>query len=211
MKVLLINGSPHQKGSTFTALSQVGEVLNEEGIDTELYWIGPKAIQGCIGCFKCLEKKECIFKDMVNDFTKLATEYDGFIFASPVYYAGMNGSMKSFMDRVFWSASNQYPHPFRFKPAAAIAVARRAGATSALDEMNRYFLHQQMTVAPSRYWNQVYGRDPEEILQDEEGMQILRYLGRNMAWLLKLKEAGEKAGIPLPEQEDERIATNFVR
>ena len=122
----------------------------------------------------------------------MATEYDGFIFGSPVYYSGMNGSLMSFMDRVFFSASAQEPHPFRFKPAAAVVSARRAGTTS-------------------RYWNMVHGNTPEEVKQDEEGMQIMRYLGRNMAWLLKLKDAGDKAGIELPKQEAERKATNFIR
>lgn len=149
--------------------------------------------------------------DTINDFTKLAAAYDGFIFGSPVYYSGMKGSLMSFMDRAFFSVSTQDPHPFRFKPAAAVVSARRAGTTSALDQMNKYFLHQQMPVVSSRYWNMVHGNTPDEVRQDAEGLQIMRVLGRNMAWLLKLKEAGEKAGIPLPAQEETRIATNFIR
>ena len=226
MKVLLINGSPHQKGCTYTALSEVASALKEEGIDSDFYWIGNKPIGGCIGCFACAKKKQCVFRhsvqekrpgdvsvadDKVNEFTALAKDYDGFVFGSPVYFSGMNGNLMSFMDRVFFSASGQEPHPFRFKPAAAVVSARRAGTTSALDQMNKYFLHQQMPIATSRYWNMVHGNTPEEVRKDEEGMQIMRYLGRNMAWLLKLKEAGEEVGISLPKQEETRLATNFIR
>ena len=210
-KVQLINGSPHQKGCTYTALSEVASALNEEGIETSFYWIGNKPVGGCIGCFQCTSKKQCVFDDKVNEFTALAVGYDGFIFGSPVYYSGMNGNLMSFMDRVFFSASLQEPHPFRFKPAAAVVSARRAGTTSALDQMNKYFLHQQMPIATSRYWNMVHGNTPEEVCKDEEGLQIMRYLGRNMAWLLKLKETGEKVGIALPKQEEIRKATNFIR
>ena len=211
MKVLLINGSPHRQDCTFTALSEVASALHEEGIETDFYWIGNKPIGGCIGCFACAKKKQCVFDDKVNEFTALAKGYDGFIFGSPVYFSGMNGSLMSFMDRVFFSASTQEPHPFRFKPAAAVISARRAGTTSTLDQMNKYFLHQQMPIASSRYWNMVHGNTPDEVRQDEEGLQVMRYLGRNMAWLLKIKESGEKAGVSLPKQEEKRLSTNFVR
>ena len=137
--------------------------------------------------------------------------YDGFIFGSPVYYSGINGNLMSFMDRVFYSASAQEPHPFRFKPAAAVVYARRAGTTSALDQMNKYFLHQQMPIVSSRYWNMVHGNTPDEVCQDEEGLQIMRYLGRNMAWMLKLIESGRQNGILPPEQEERRLATNFIK
>lgn len=211
MQVLLVNGSPHPKGCTYTALSVVAETLQEEGIASTVYWIGNKPIRGCSGCFACAEKKHCVFDDTINQFTALAAQYDGFIFGSPVYYAGMNGSLMSFMDRVFFSASAQEPHPFRLKPAAAVVSARRAGGTSALEQMNQYFLHQQMPIISSRYWNQIYGNTPEEVMQDAEGLQILRVLGRNMAWFLKLKAAGEACGVPLPVQEPTRIATNVIR
>ena len=211
MKVLLVNGSPHQKGCTFTALAEAASALGSEGIETDVFWFGNQPMAGCIGCSQCGKKHQCVFDDKVNEFTQLAAEYDGFIFGSPVYYAGMNGSLMSFMDRAFFYASSQDPHPFRFKPAAAVVSARRAGTTSALDQMNKYFLHQQMHIVSSRYWNMVHGNTPQEVKQDAEGLQILRVLGRNMAWLLKLKEAREKAGVPLPLQEDERIATNFIR
>lgn len=211
MKALLINGSPHKNGCTYTALSEVEKTLNSEDIETEIYWIGNKPIGGCIGCYQCVKKKKCVFSDIVNEFTSKAAEYDGFIFGSPVYYSGINGNLMSFMDRVFYSASAQEPHPFRFKPAAAVVSARRAGTTSAIDQMNKYFLHQQMPIISSRYWNMVHGNTPDEVCQDEEGLQIMRYLGRNMAWMLKLIESGRQNGILPPEQEERRLATNFIK
>lgn len=211
MKALLINGSPHKNGCTYTALSEVEKTLNSEDIETEIYWIGNKPIGGCIGCYQCVKKKKCVFSDIVNEFTSKAAEYDGFIFGSPVYYSGINGNLMSFMDRVFYSASAQEPHPFRFKPAAAVVSARRAGTTSAIDQMNKYFLHQQMPIISSRYWNMVHGNTPDEVCQDEEGLQIMRYLGRNMAWMLKLIESGRQNGILPPEQEVRRLATNFIK
>lgn len=211
MKVLLVNGSPNRSGCTNRALEEIARTFREEGIETGMYWIGRQPIGGCIGCYQCTQKKQCVFDDRINEFTALAAEYDGFIFGSPVYFSGMNGSLMSFMDRVFFSASARNPHPFRFKPAAAVVSARRSGTTSALDQMNKYFLHQQMPVISSRYWNMVHGNTPEEVSQDREGLQIMRVLARNMAWFLKLKEAGDRAGIPLPAQEAARIATNFIR
>lgn len=211
MKVLLVNGSPHEKGCTYTALCEAANAMERESIETAFYWIGNKPIGGCIGCYQCAKRQKCVFDDKVNEFTALAAEYDGFLFGSPVYYAGMNGSLMSFLDRTFFSASAQNPHPFRFKPAAAVVSARRAGTTSALNQINKYFLHQQMPIISSRYWNMVHGNTPEEVKQDAEGLQIMRVLGRNMAWFLKLREAGERAGIPLPRQETERASTNFIR
>ena len=211
MKVLLVNGSPNQHGCTYTALCEAAKSLNDEGVETEFFQIGKKPISGCIGCYKCAEKKQCVFDDIVNEFTEKAQNADGFIFGSPVYYAGMNGSMMSFMDRVFFSGSRKTPNPFTLKPAAAVVSARRAGTTAALDSMNKYFLHGQMLVVGSRYWNMVHGNTPDEVKQDAEGMQVMRVLGRNMAWVLKLKEAGEKCGVQKPEQEEIRIATNFIR
>lgn len=211
MKVLLVNGSPHQNGCTYTALEEAASTLREEGVETDCYWIGNKPVGGCIGCYQCSKKHKCVFDDKVNEFTALAKDYDGFIFGSPVYYSGMNGSLMSFMDRVFFSASSQDPHPFRFKPAAAVVSARRSGTTSALDQMNKFFSHQQMPIVTSRYWNMVHGSTPDEVRQDHEGLQIMRVLGRNMAWFLKLKEAGEIAGVSLPKQEPSRIATNFIK
>ena len=187
MKVLLINGSPNKAGCTYTALTEAAKTLNEEGICTEFYWLGKTAIVGCVACRKCKETGRCVFDDTVNEFVALAEGYDGFIFGSPVYFAGMNGAMKAFMDRVFFSSSALVPHPFRFKPAAAVVSTRRAGTTTALDQINKYFLLEQMPVISSRYWNMVHGNTPEEVRQDAEGLQTMRVLGRNMAWFLKLK------------------------
>lgn len=210
MKVLLVNGSPREKGCTYTALSQVAAALKEEGIDSDFYWIGNRAVGGCIECRKCAQTGRCVFNGPVNEFTELACGYDGFVFGSPVFYSGINGNMKSFLDRVFFSTMNKEPHPFRFKPAAALVSARRAGTTAALDHLYKFIMYHQMPAASSNYWNMVHGNSPEQVLQDKEGMQIMRILGRNLAWLLKLKECGEKAGIMPPAQE-EKIRTNFIR
>lgn len=212
MKVLLVNGSPHKNGCTNEALKAVSETLQEEGIDTEIFWIGNRPIQQCIGCYSCMKKKECVFgPDVVSEFLEKAQTADGFIFGAPVYYAGPAGAMINFMNRAFFSATNQNPHPFRFKPAAAVASARRTGTLTTLDALNKYFFHGQMPIVTSRYWNEVYGKTADEVRQDEEGMQIMRVLGRNMAWMLKLMENGKKAGICPPKQEETRISTNFIR
>ena len=211
MRVLLVNGSPHKSGCTYTALSEIADTLREEGIDHDIFWIGNKPVGGCTGCNTCSKKKQCVFDDIVNAFTKIAAAYDAFVFASPVYYAGMNGSLKSFMDRVFYSASAQEPNPFMLKPAAAVVSARRAGTTATLEQINKYFMIQQMPVISSRYWNMVHGNTPDEVRQDAEGLQIMRVLARNMAWFLRLKEAGARAGVPLPLQEETRCVTNFIR
>lgn len=210
MKVLLINGSPHQHGCTFEGLTVVSDALQEEGIQTDFFWLGNKPVGGCIGCYKCTELKRCIFNDQVNDFVTKAADYDGFIFGSAVHYAGVSGNMKCFMDRVFFSAYTRQDHPMMFKPAAAVISARRSGTTPALDQLYKYFLHDQMPVISSRYWNMVHGQTPEDVRKDAEGLQTMRALGRNMAWFLKLKEAGEKAGITPPVQE-KRTPTNFIR
>ena len=211
MKVLLINGSPHEKGCTYTALCEAAKTLNEEEIGTDFFWIGKKPIAGCAGCGACAKLGKCVFDDKVNEFTALAEEYDGFLFGSPVYFSGMNGALMSFMDRAFFSGPRGEKNPFAFKPAAAVVSARRAGTTSALDQMNKYFLYGQMLVPGSRYWNMVHGNTPEEVLQDTEGLQIMRVLGRNMAWLLRLKAAGEVIGLNQCAEEERRIATNFIR
>jgi len=207
MKVLLVNGSPNEKGCTYTALSEAASALRSEGVEADFFWIGKKPLSGCLSCGQCGRMGRCVFNDAVNAFNDLAADYDGFIFGSPVYYAGINGSLMSFMDRVFFSRGGQ----FRLKPAAAVVSARRAGTTSALDQLNKYFMIQEMPVISSRYWNMVHGNTPEEVLQDAEGLQIMRTLGRNMAWFLKLKQAGEAAGVALPQPEAERVATNFIR
>ena len=206
MKVLLVNGSPHQKGCTYTALSEIAKTLESEGIDSEIFWLGTKPISGCLGCRGCREIKKCVIDDAVNEFVEKAKDADGFVFGSPVHYAAASGAITSFMDRVFFSSSRS----LYMKPAAAIVSARRAGTTAALDQLHKYFFLAQMPIVPSKYWNMVHGASPDEVHEDAEGMQNMRYLARNMAYIIRCLEAGKGAGIPLPKQE-ERVATNFVR
>jgi multimeric flavodoxin WrbA len=211
MKVLLVNGSPRKNGCTYTALTEVAKTLNSEGIDTDFFWIENEAIQGCISCYSCKAAGQCSIDDGVNKFRKLAAGADGFIFGTPVYYASGNGSMISFMDRVFYSESmGNEGKAFFMKPAAAVVSARRAGTTAAFDQMNKYFTISQMPIVSSRYWNMVHGMKAEDVLKDEEGLYIMRVLGRNMAYILKCFEAGGKAGVALPKSET-RIVTNFIR
>ncbi len=211
MKVLLVNGGPHKNGCTYTALEEVSKTLQEEGIETEIFWIGIKPIAGCIACKTCAKTGKCVFDDVVNEFVEKAKEADGFIFGSPVHYAGATGAITSFMDRVFYSASSggkaEY---FLYKPAAAISSARRAGTTATYDQLNKYFGINQMPIISSRYWNMVHGNSPEEVVKDEEGMQSMRILARDMAYYLKCIEAGREKGIALPKKEETKF-TNFIR
>ena len=207
MKVLLINGSPKKTGTTFTALSEVEKMLNQEGIETEIIHIGTGAMQGCTACLGCdTESEKCIFDDLVNEVAEKAKTANGFVFGSPVYYASGNGSMISFLDRLFYSQSKYFTH----KPAACVVVARRGGTTATVDQLNKYFLINQMPIVSTQYWNMAFGNNPDEVKKDLEGMQIMRTLGKNMAWLLKSIDAGKKAGVKLPEQE-QRVRTNFIR
>ncbi len=206
MQVLVINGSPHEKGCTFTALSEVAGQLNKEGIQTTFFHIGTGPIRGCTGCRSCLETGYCIFSDdPVNACVDLARQADGLIIGSPVYYAGPNGALCAFLDRMFYGKSAGYA----YKPGAAVVNCRRGGAGSAFDRLNKYFTISNMPVVPSQYWNATHGLTPDEVRQDLEGMQIMRTLGRNMAWMLKCMEAS-RATVPYPESES-RITTNFVR
>lgn len=210
MKVLLVNGSPHKNGCTYTALAAAGAELQKEVIAADNFWIGNKPLTGCIGCGWCMKNGRCHYDDTVNEFLDLAKDYDGFIFGAPVHFASAAASMIAFMDRVFFVDQFAGLHRFMFKPGAAVVSARRAGTTAALEELNKYLLYAQMPVVSSRYWNMVHGQTPDDVLKDEEGMQIMRILGRNMAWMLKTIEAGRQAGIRIPEQEA-RISTNFIR
>jgi multimeric flavodoxin WrbA len=210
MKVLLVNGSPHKEGCTYTALAEVEETLNKEGIDTEIFWVGNKPLSGCIACKTCAEKKQCVFNDKVNDFLDIAKNADGFIFGTPVHYAAASGAITSFMDRAFYSDMLAGMQSFYLKPAAAVVSARRAGTTATFDQLNKYFTISEMPVISSRYWNMVHGATPEDVKKDLEGLQTMRVLARNMAWFLKCKEAGIKAGVRLPERE-EAMFTNFIR
>lgn len=210
MKVLLVNGSPHQHGCTDAALCEIADTLKNEDIVSENFWIGNKPISGCIGCGSCRKSGQCVFSDSVNEFLNKAESADGFIFGSPVHYAAASGAMTCFMDRVFFSDLCGKRNRFYLKPAAAIVSARRSGTTAALDQINKYFLHAEMMLVPSRYWNMVHGAAPEQVREDEEGLQIMRTLARNMAWFLKCKETGIKNGVSFPVRE-ERISTNFIR
>ncbi|MFL0248795.1 flavodoxin family protein [Clostridium neuense] len=206
MKVLLINGSPNAKGCTYTALCEVAKELEKENIETEIFQVGNKAVRGCIGCGGCSKTdNKCVFDDdTVNAALEKAKNSDGFIFGSPVHYAAASGSLTSFLDRLFYAGNC-----FAYKPGAAVASCRRGGASSTLDQINKYFTIANMPVVSSQYWNMVHGNNPEEVKQDLEGMQTMRTLGKNMAWLLKSIEAGKKAGIKLPEKEN-RVWTNFI-
>jgi multimeric flavodoxin WrbA len=209
MKVLLINGSPKAKGCTYTALCEVAKELEKEKIQTEIFHVGNKPIRGCIDCRKCVtaQNGRCSFDDdPVNEALGKAQFADGFVFGTPVHYAAASGLITSFLDRFFFAGSKD----FAYKPGAAVVSCRRGGATTAFDQLNKYFTIAGMPIVSSQYWNMVHGNTPEEVRQDLEGMQTMRTLGRNMAWLLKTIQAGKEAGIPLPVQEP-KIRTNFIR
>ena len=206
MTVLMLNGSANPKGNTQRALLEIGGELEKEGISYEIFTVGAGPVRDCMGCGGCVDGN-CVFEgDGVNDFLAKAREADGFIFASPVYYAHPSGRILSFLDRVFYADSGC----FAFKPGAAVAVARRGGTTATLDALGKYFGISRMPTVGSTYWNLAHGSLPGEIEQDAEGLQTLRNLARNMAWLLKSIDAGKKAGLPLPTTERGSV-TNFVR
>ena len=210
MKVLLVNGSPHKTGCTFTALNEVAAALEKEGIDTEIFWIGIKPLAGCTSCKTCAKTGRCMFDDTVNEFLDIAKDADGYIFGSPVHFAAASGAITSFMDRAFYTDMQAGRQTFYLKPAAAIVSARRAGTTATFDQLNKYFTISEMPVISSRYWNMVHGAKPEDVKKDLEGLQTMRVLARNMAFFLKCKEAGLNAGVNLPMRE-KPIFTNFVR
>lgn len=206
MNVLLVNCSPNQFGCTYTALKEVADALNAAGVGTEILHAGAGPIQPCTACRGCRGRNRCVYDDMANVILDKMEHMDGLVIGSPVHYAGPSGIAVTLLDRVFFAGS----FTLRHKPAAAIVSARRAGTTAALDALNKYILYAQMPMVTSRYWNMVHGGTPEEVRQDKEGMQIMRMLGRNMAWLLQCIEAGKQAGIAPPEQE-QFIHTNFIR
>lgn len=206
MKVMLLNGSPNEKGCTYTALREIEKVLNKHEIETEIVYLGKKPIAGCIACSKCFETGKCIWNDKVNETAKRLDEIDGLIIGSPVYYASANGSLIAFLDRLFFSAGEKMAG----KLGASIVSCRRAGSTAAFDQLNKYFTISNMPIVSSNYWNQVHGFTPEDVMQDKEGLQIMRTLGENMVWLLKCIEAGKKMNIQKPEYE-EKIMTNFIK
>lgn len=210
MKVLLVNGSPHKEGCTYTALCEAAEAMNRNGVDTDLFWIGNKPLAGCIACRKCRERNQCVFSDSVNEFLEIAGDYDGFLFGTPVHWGAASGALTSFLDRAFYADLNGGGKRFLLKPASAVVSARRAGTTATWDQINKYFALMQMPVISSRYWPIVHGAAPEEVKKDLEGMQTMRILGNNMAYFLKCREAGKKLGVSLPEQETVTF-TNFIR
>ncbi len=206
MKVLLVNGSSHRNGCTYTALEEAAIALNKEDIDTEIFQLGNPEIRDCCGCQACRRLGKCVYDDVVNVFVEKACDFDGFIFGTPVYYAHPSGRLLSFMDRAFYSGKSA----FAYKPAASIASARRSGTTASFDVLNKYFTINNMPIISSVYWNNIHGNNAEQAKEDYEGLQTMRVLGRNMAWILKCIETGRKMGIVKPEQED-KIKTNFIR
>ena len=206
MKEILVNGSPREKGCSYTALCEVAGALEKNGIETEIFQVGAKPIAGCIGCNVCLKNGRCFVDDPVNEFVEKAKTADGFVFGSPVHYAAASGAITSFLDRAFYGKGNV----FAGKPGAAVVSCRRGGAASAFDQLNKYFTINSMPVVSSQYWNQVHGNTPDEVRLDAEGPQTMRTLGSNMAWLLKCIQAGAAAGITFPEREP-AMKTNFIR
>lgn len=206
MKVLLVNGSPHKNGSTYSALREVETALNNEGIETSIVWLGTEAISGCLACGYCSRNGKCVKNDIVNEFAQRAKNADGFVFGTPVHFASASGAITSFLDRVFYSASGALRH----KPAAVITVARRGGTTAAYDQLVKYPAYAEMPIISSNYWNMVHGAVASDVPEDKEGMQTMRILGKNMAYFIKCIEAGKKAGIELPQPEKKEI-TNFIR
>lgn len=206
MKVILVNGSPHKQGCTYTALAEVKSTLEKNGIETEEFWIGNKPVAGCIGCGSCMQTGKCFVQDGVNEFLEKVASTDGFVFGTPVHFASGSGMITSFMDRIFYGRRNL----FKNKLAACVVSCRRGGATSTFDQINKYFAMNNMPIVTSQYWNMVHGSKPEDVLKDEEGLQTMRTLGNNMAWLLKCIEAGKNIGIKEPENE-KIIQTNFIR
>lgn len=210
MKVLLINGSPNEKGCTFTALNEISQTLNCEGIETEIYHIGNEPIAFCKACRACQRLGHCIIKDKVNDFVEYSRNFDGYVIGSPVHYGSAAGGIIPFLDRVFFVDFMSGHNSFVHKPATAVVSARRAGTTATIDQLNKYFQINQMPIISGRYWNMVHGQNADEVKKDEEGMQNMRILARNMAYHLKCKETAENAGI-LPPPKEETIYTNFIK
>ena len=201
-KVLLINGSPHENGCTYTALKEMIDVFTANNIESELVYLGKQPIAGCIACGKCYESGRCIFNDKVNEIMDRIDEFDGIVLGSPVYYAGPAGQLCAFLDRLFYISKGRMAG----KIGASVVSCRRGGATAAFDRLNKYFGISNMHIAGSNYWNQIHGNTSEQAVQDLEGLQTMRTLAQNMVWLMKCKEAG----IEMPEYE-KKIATNFIR
>ncbi len=206
MKVLLINGSPHKDGCTFTALSEVAMTLQKHGIETEILYLDKKPISGCVACGCCGRSGECIYNDLVNETIRRLDEFDGIVIGSPVYYSGPSGQLVSFLNRLFYAGSRKMVG----KPGAAVVSCRRGGASATFEQLNQYFTVSNMPVVSSQYWNSVHGFSPMDVKKDKEGLQTMRTLGENMAWLLKCIEAGRKSGVEKPVYE--RVErTHFIQ
>ena len=205
MKVLMINGSPHSKGNTYVALHEMEKIFLEEGIKTEIVQVGNKDIRGCAACNSCAEKGKCVFNDIVNETAPKFEECDGLVAASPVYYASANATLSAFLDRLFYNT--QFDKTM--KVGACAVAARRGGLSAAFDQLNKYFTITGMPVASSQYWNGIHGREPGEARQDEEGLQTMSTLAKNMAFLIKSIALGKEA-YGLPEKEEFQ-QTNFIR
>lgn len=205
MKVLLVNGSPNEKGCTYTALSVIAKELENQGVEAEIFQAG-KTTKGCMGCKYCAKTGKCVTDDCVNEALEKLDSADGFIFGSPVHYAAASGMITSFLDRLFYAGGKKLAH----KPCGVIASCRRAGTSATLDQLLKYPGINQMPIVSSQYWNMVHGTNGEEVLKDSEGIQTMRILAKNMAWMLKCIEAGKKAGVDIPETEA-KIRTNFIR
>lgn len=205
MKVLLINGSPHREGSTYTALHEMEKVFQQEGIETELVHIGMKPVRGCIACGSCYKTGKCVFDDAVNETAAKFEVCDGLVVGSPVYYASANATLIGFLDRLFYSTHFDKT----MKVGASVVSARRGGLSATFDELNKYFTISGMPVASGQYWNSIHGNSAQEAAQDLEGLQIMRTLAGNMSFLMKSIQLGKEA-YGLPEKE-ERVSTNFIR
>lgn len=211
MKVLLVNGSPKVGGTTNRALQEIAESLKAEGVDAEIFWIGDKPIIGCVGCRGCAAAGKCVYDDVVNEFADKAEGADGFVFATPVHFAAASGHMTSFMDRLFYSEMyGSGRASFRLKPAAVVACARRAGTTAALDQMIKYPTIAEMPVVSASYWGMAFGANANDVEQDTEGLNTMRVLGKNMAYMIKCQKAAADAGIHAPEKVKKPF-TNFIR
>lgn len=204
-KILLINGSPNEKGCTYTALCEIADTLAKNDVESEILYLGKKPVAGCIACGKCFQTGRCVFDDKVNEVLEKLDEYDGIVVGSPVYYAGPTGQLCAFLDRLFFCSERRMAG----KLGAAVVSCRRGGASAAFDRLNKYFTICNMTVVGSQYWNQVHGFTPEDVRKDEEGLQTMRTLAQNIAWLLKNRDAGKAQGISAPVYEA-RINTNFI-
>ena len=205
MKVLMLNGSPHTDGNTSIALSELEKIFKENGIEVETIQVGNQEIRGCIGCYSCAKTKKCVFSDLVNEVAPKFEAADGLIIASPVYYAAANGTLVSFLNRLFYSSGFDKT----MKVGASVAVARRGGTSATFDELNKYFTISGMPIAPSQYWNSVHGRMPGDATEDAEGLQTMRTLARNMIFLMKSIALG-KEEFGLPEKEP-GVRTSFIR